>query len=286
MQEIDLAGNVLRETNATRLSEQVIAMGGQSNCTPSNTRVATQCLVGWIHHEARELSNGHILLLADVERVYTDGTQGSSPDHPVDVLGDMVIDLDRNLQLSWYWLSFDHMDVNRAAVLGELCLGSGSCGPLFLQPMANDWLHSNSIYYIPSDGNLLVSMRHQDWVIKIDYSNGTGTGNVIWRLGLGGDFTMNSSDSYPWFSHQHDVQFTGNTTTQLTVFDDGNTRVAMNPGENSRGQVLSVDESTMQASLAVNADLGVFSPALGSAQELSNGNFHFLPGLINPDRTR
>ena len=283
VQEIDLAGNVLRETNATRISEQVVALSGlQSNCTPANTQGA-QCLVGWLSHEVRPLANGHVLVLADVERIYTDGTQGSSPDNPIDVLGDMVIDLNANLQVVWYWNSFDHLDVNRAAVLGELCQGSGSCGPLYLQPVANDWLHSNSIYYIPSDGNLIVSMRHQDWVIKIDYSNGTGTGNVIWRMGLGGDFTMNSDDPYPWFSHQHDVQFAGNTTSLLTLFDDGNTRVAMNPGENSRGQVLNVDESTMQVSLAVNADLGVYSPALGSAQELSNGNFHFLPGLVNAD---
>ena len=29
-----------------------------------------------------------------------------------------------------------------------------------------------------TDGNILVSMRHQSWVLKIDYNNGAGTGNV------------------------------------------------------------------------------------------------------------
>ena len=55
----------------------------------------------------------------------------------------------------------------------------------------------------PADGNLIVSVRHQDWVIKIDYAHGHGDGHVIWRLGQGGDFAVISSDPSPWFSHQH-----------------------------------------------------------------------------------
>jgi hypothetical protein len=68
------------------------------------------------------------------------------------------------------------------------------------------------------------------------------------------------------------------------VFDDGNTRVVDNPGtpENSRGQVYQIDEDSMVATLVVNSDLGVYSPALGSAQLLSNGNYHFLPGFNSP----
>ena len=50
-----------------------------------------------------------------------------------------------------------------------------------------------------ADGNLLYSARHQDWLIKIDYANGAGSGRVIWRLGKDGDFTMRSDDPSPWF---------------------------------------------------------------------------------------
>ena len=28
----------------------------------------------------------------------------------------------------------------------------------------------------------MMSLRHQDWVIKIDYQNGAGTGAVIWNF--------------------------------------------------------------------------------------------------------
>ena len=36
----------------------------------------------------------------------------------------------------------------------------------------------------------MVSLRTQDWVIKIDYANGTGDGHVVWTLGQGGNFTI------------------------------------------------------------------------------------------------
>ena len=91
----------------------------------------------------------------------------------------------------------------------------------------SDWLHANSIAWSPEDGDLIVSLRSQDWVIKIDYGNGTGDGHVVWRLGQGGDFTINSSDPSPWFSHQHDVRYINDTT--IVLFDDGNTRHADRP---------------------------------------------------------
>src|SRR5262249_5782997 len=56
----------------------------------------------------------------------------------------------------------------------------------------NDWLHDNSVDLTP-DGNLLLSSRHRDWLIKIDYRNGEGSGKVIWRLGKDGDFRFDSS---------------------------------------------------------------------------------------------
>jgi hypothetical protein len=120
-----------------------------------------------------------------------------------------------------------------------------------------------------------------DWVVRIDYNNGTGSGNVVWRLGKDGDFTFNSSDPYPWFSHQHDSGYDFGTTQILSVFDNGNTRVAQLGSGNSRGQVLRLNESNMTATLLVNADLGTYSGALGSAAGLENGNFHFTSGFIN-----
>ena len=44
------------------------------------------------------------------------------------------------------------------------------------------------------------------------------------------------------------------------------------------GQEYVLNEQTMTATLVVNADLGDYSPALGSAQMLPNGNLVFNPG--------
>ena len=109
---------------------------------------------------------------------------------------------------------------------------------------------------------------------------------MIWRLGADGDFALASSDPYPWFTHQHDAGFETNGT--FTVFDNGNTRAADNPGvtENSRGQAYQIDEANRVATLVVNSDLGVYSNALGSAQRLGNGNYHFLAGFIAPGPTQ
>jgi hypothetical protein len=146
-----------------------------------------------------------------------------------------------------------------------------------LAALANDWTHGNSVQLTP-DGNILYSARHQDWVIKIDYRNGAGTGDILWRLGKNGDFQFLSSDPYPWFSHQHDANM--DASGILKVFDNGNLRNAADPTANSRGQVFQLDEVNHTATPLVNANLGDYSMALGSAQALPNGNYHFHLGYI------
>ena len=142
----------------------------------------------------------------------------------------------------------------------------------------------NSLNYIPSSGHLLISLRNQDWVAKLDYDNGTGTGAVIWEMGIDGSFTINSQNAFPWFTHQHDVEYELNGTTVLSLFDNGNTRAAENPGmvENSRGMVLNVDEASMTVTPILSQDLGVYCGGVGSAQRLDNGNYHFTAGYADP----
>ena len=120
---------------------------------------------------------------------------------------------------------------------------------------------------------MLISLRHQDWVIKIDYAGGTGSGALLWRLGAGGDFAINSADPCPWFSGQHDANFQDPGMTVLSLFDNANTlRAQCNPNGNSRGYVLNVNQATKQVTPTLLADLGAFSTGLGTAQ--------LLPGAI------
>lgn len=261
LREIDLAGNPVRETNLAAVNAQLAALGYET--------------IYGFHHDAQRLPDGSLVVLGYPERtVDINGT-------PTNYIGEMVIVLDQDFQVVWAWDAFDHLDVNRGPVLGEVTrLPMGPTAVVPLLP-AVDWLHVNAVALSPTDGNLILSARHQDWVIKIDYRNGAGDGHVIWRLGQDGDFTVNSTDTDPWFSHQHNAHYVGDST--LVLFDNGNTRRHSDSTANSRGQVWQLDEETMTATLVVNADLGSYSGALGAAQQLSNGNYSFTLGANGPE---
>lgn len=256
--KFDLAGNTVLETNAARVNEQLAEMG--MNAITS------------FHHEARELPDGRFLLLAGTERILKD-VQGPGE---VDVIGDTIVVLDANLQVVWAWDAFDHLDVSRLALADEKCVpGGGGCPAFYLAAQGNDWLHGNSLQLTP-DGHILYSARHQDWLIKIEYANGAGSGKVLWRLGKDGDFQMESSDAWPWFSHQHDGQILAGG--RVLVFDNSNARYEFDPAAQSRGQLIELDETKRTARLVLNVDLGAYAFALGSAQLLDNGNYHFNLG--------
>ena len=252
LREVDLAGDTLRETNIDAVNAELAARG----LSP---------IVDFTH-DAQRLPNGDTAVLA-IDRRFVD-VKGT----PKRYNGAMVLVLDRNFQVAWTWDAFDWLNVHRLPTLGE---------------GAADWLHANSVAWSPADGNLIVSLRSQDWVIKIDYANGSGDGHVIWKLGQGGDFKINSPDPSPWFSHQHDARYINDTT--LVLFDDGNVRKSKDPNAVSRGQELILDERTMVATLVVNARLGNYAFALGSAQMLPNGSLDFDSGfaqqsiVVTPD---
>jgi hypothetical protein len=257
LREIDLAGNPLRETNLDAVNAQLTALGHD-------------IIYGFSHDHIR-LANGDTAVLGYTERAID--IQGA----PTNYIGDMVFVLDPDFQVKWAWDAFDHLDVNRGPVLGEVC-HPGDTGPECVVPNlpAVGWLLVNAVSLSAADGNLVLSVRHQDWVVKIDYRNGEGDGHIIWRLGQDGDFTVNSTDPNPWFSHQHNAHYIDDST--LILFDNGNTRRASDPTADSRGQVWTLDEQAMTATLVVNAGLGNYSSALGAAQRLSNGNYSFTSG--------
>lgn len=283
VREIDLCGNTVRETNVARINEQLLPLG--------------RLKINAFHHEARRLPGGYIAVLGSDEKLVTNA-QGGTQQNPVDVLAAQVLVLDQNLQLTWAWDGFDFLDINRVAPLDEICHhGQIGCPVFFLASQANDWLHANSIQQTP-DGNLLVSLRHQDWLIKIAYGNGTGDGHVIWRMGYQGDFTMlnpptsslcttpDQQDAYQWFTHQHDANFQPQDPTVLSVFDNGNLRRAKcDTNGNSRGYVLNIDETNRNATLLLGADLGNYSIGLGTAELIpGSSNYHFELGWIFPGK--
>ncbi len=258
LREVDLAGNTIREMDVNTLGQKMEAIGADF-------------IPAYYHHDLLPLANGHLIVLTDFTKNFTDlpGYPGTTA-----VTGDGLIDLDENWNPVWSWNGFDYLDVNRH---------------LFGLP---DWTHSNALVYSPDDGNLLLSMRHQSWVLKIDYNNGAGTGNILWKLGYQGDFALTqdgvpTADPSMWFSFQHFpsiVSQTGPETT-LTIWDNGDFRLldtagdtCNDPGPNpcySRATVFQVDESAMVANLAWSNLPGFYSEWGGSINQLGNGNIEY-----------
>ncbi|MGA7852916.1 MAG: aryl-sulfate sulfotransferase [Candidatus Acidiferrales bacterium] len=257
IQEVDLGDNVVWQLTAAQLNQALAA----ATCTGCNITV-----IG-THHDFAPLPNGHLVVIAATQQVVSGTT----------VTGDVLIDLDQNHKPVWLWNEFDHLDINRRPY------------------MFPDWTHTNAILYSADDGNLIISIRHQNWLVKIDYNNGAGTGDIIWHLGYQGDFTLldadGSTDINPidWFYAQHGPSFvTSNTTGKfsLVLFDNGDDRgaavvaggtcgVTGQPACYSTVPVLNLDETAKTATLAFNPTTPDYSFFGGNAEALINGDVEY-----------
>lgn len=259
LQEVDLGGNVVWSMTAAQLNQAL------ANATCSGCNIS---VIG-THHDFAILPNGHIILIAAQEQTIS-GLTGYTTPQTVD--GDVLIDLDQNHNPVWVWNEFDHLDPNRH--------------PAGLP----DWTHTNAVVYSPDDGDLIVSSRHQSWVFKVDYHDGTGTGNILWKLGYQGDFTLQGGTApQDWQFGQHDanvISTNSSGTFQMTMFDNGFLRVIDSNGDvcgatgqpacYSRVPIFQIDETGKTATLQWVDNLSpVYSFFGGSARLLANGDIEF-----------
>lgn len=274
--ELDLLGNVIHETNIVIMGEQLAALGV---IHPSNP--TTPSRLADFNHDAVRLPSGDTVVIGLIEQGNT--SQAGGP--PGDVIGDAVMVLDRNFQLVWAWSTFGHININRKATLGDTCVTFTNGCPIldYLRSgqVAADWIHANSIWYT-GDGDLLLSMRSQDQLVKINYQNATGTANgqVLWLMGNGGNFTL--APGQTWFSHQHNATLNGTT---LSLFDNANATHNLY-GDSSRGLVITVNEAAKTADITTEAIMGCYSSAIGTAQILLSGNTWFLCGIPAADASQ
>jgi arylsulfate sulfotransferase len=252
LQEVDLSGKLIWQMTAADLNTTLAA----ATCAGCNITV------NGTHHDFVMLPSGHLILLAS--------TQQTISGNPLE--GDVLIDLDQNHHPVWLWNEFDHLDTSRHPMGGT------------------DWTHTNAVIYSPDDGNLIISIRHQNWLVKVNYNNGAGAGDIVWKLGYQGDFTLTGgTDPTDWFYAQHGPSFvTANTTGQfsLIVFDNGNDRTfptgqvlcgtTASSSCYSTVAVLQIDETAKKtATLAFHEMLSGFSYFGGNAEVLKNGDVEF-----------
>lgn len=257
LREIDLAGNTIRQTDVPTLNQALATSGFNLS------------ILG-LHHDLAPLPNGHTILLTDYVATVT-RTTGT-----VNIQADALIDIDENWNPVWVWKTTDHLDVNR----------------IVLDPI--DWTHANAVVYSPDDGNLILSMRNQSWVVKIDYANGNGTGNLLWTSGYQGNLALTGNNPAQWHYGQHFPFVIGEPsagTFQMAVYDDGNKRVVDSSGTTcgplpnpcyTRAVIYSIDETSLTSTELWEDNVApIFTPFIGSIEQLENGNVEFDLGVVS-----
>jgi arylsulfate sulfotransferase len=271
LREINLAGDTVREIEINDLN----ALLSVATCTECNVTLQS------LHHDVEPLPNGHWLVLGNTTMQLSPTTTPPLTNlPPATVLGDVIIDLDQNLKPVWAWNAFHHLDPNHHP---------------YLWP---DWTHANAVLYSKDDGNILISMRHENIVYKVAYQDGKGSGAIIWSLGQGGNLALkNGVDPTDWQYAQHYPSFFSSKTTgvfSLGVMDNGDDRIFANintcvsPGNPgclySTIPVFQIDENAMTATLTSHQILpaNLYSFFGGSVDLLPNANIEYdLCGLPN-----
>jgi arylsulfate sulfotransferase len=263
IREVNLAGVTVREISVDDLNASLAS----ADCAECRVRLNT------FHHDVEPLPNGHWLVLSNTTRALSAASEPPLTNTAATtVLGDVIVDLDENLRPVWVWNEFNHLDPNRH--------------PLSFP----DWTHTNAIVYSKDDGNLLVSIRHQNWVLKVKYADGAGDGSILWRLGQGGDFTLSGGTDQDWVYAQHLPAFFSPNTSgvfSLGVMDNGDDRTFSSDVTcDSEGAppclyttipVWQIDEGAKTATLTFHQKLptNLYSPWGGSVDLLENGNVEY-----------
>ena len=264
IREVNLAGDTVREITLNDLN----GLLATATCAECKVTLDT------FHHDVEPLPNGHWLVDANTTMQLSPTTTPPLTNAPpTTVLGDVIVDLDENLQPVWAWNEFNHLDPDRHPY------------------QFPDWTHSNAVVYSPDDGNILVSIRQQNWVVKVDYQDGKGSGAILWRLGEGGNFTLkNGVDPTDWEYAQHYPSFFSSNTTgvfSLGVMDNGDDRIFASgitcgaPGNPpclySTIPVFQIDENAMTATLTFHqiAPAAQYSFFGGSVDLLGNANIEY-----------
>jgi hypothetical protein len=270
MREINLAGDTVKEISISDLNAEL------------STATCQECqglVLQTFHHDVTPLPNGHWLALADVITTLSAKTTPPLTNAAEQrVLGDVIVDLDENLQPVWAWNEFNHLDPNRHPY------------------MFPDWTHTNAVLYSPDDGAIIVSIRHQNWVLKIDYHNGSGDGHIMWHLGEGGDFKLvGGVDPTDWNYAQHGPNFfTADSDRTAGVFylgmlDNGDDRLYPSSSKckpqatlpasclYSSIPVFKIDETAKTATLVFHQKLPANEYVIwgGNAQQLANGDIEY-----------
>ncbi|MFA6327574.1 MAG: aryl-sulfate sulfotransferase [Bacilli bacterium] len=225
-------------------------------------------LPGGYHHDYYEMENGDLLI--------------SSDNFPNGTVEDYIVLMDREsgtIKDKWDLTEILPQEEGKSAMWDEI-----------------DWFHNNAVWYDKINNSIVLSGRHQDAVISIDYE----TKELNWIIGDPTNwseemqkyfFTPETEDfDWQWAQHAAMVLPNGN----IFIFDNGNNRSKiasnyLNPNDNySRGVIYQIDTEEMKIKqvwqYGKERGSGFFSPYISDVDYYNEG--HYLVhsgGIANKD---
>ncbi len=182
-----------------------------------------------------------------VDNFPTSETDPSAPRRTANVEDNPIVEFDAQGNLLHMWSLVDMLDTTRIGY-GSLTSRPGGLG--------YDWVHANSVVHDPRDDSIVISLRHQDAVVKFSRS----TGELIWILGPHANWSPEFrrflltpvGEPFEWQYHQHAAEITSSGT--ILVFDNGNDRASPFDGKAriteaqnySRAVEYAIDEQNME----------------------------------------
>lgn len=277
--ELDFSGNTL-------------ASWSTPGRNPKYASGAIEISTPLFHHAVRELPNGNLAALSisirEMDDVPLSAEDINGPRGRRTYAGDTLVEFSRDGSIVNEHNFFDILDPQR--------IGHGHEIPFWdimeYAPGAADWTHANGFEYDPSDDSFIVSLRHQDCMMKINRPSGA----LKWILGTNDGWRAPWSEKllHPvgdtqlhWHSHDPSLRKDGT----LLMFDNGEAGAfPPNPPQPvdtliSRAVAYRIDEKTKtfeQTWSFGGPEVGTpYSIYIGGAQEMPNtGNVFITFGGI------
>ena len=220
---VSMADGLLVEMTATgEIKRQWYATGRYRDTAPPPGAIRIEAEN--IHHGVSQTADGNMLLLSMEVRVF-DNWHGSTrdqlaPRERASLVGDVIMEVRPDGKVVREHRMFDILDPYRISYSSRATYWwrrgyPGTC----------DWCHANGTFHDARDDSILVTLRTQDCIIKIDRR----TGELKWILGPHegwkgpwADKLLTPVGDVMWSYHPHDPAVTPAGT--ITCFDNGNHR--------------------------------------------------------------
>ncbi len=280
--EMDMTGNVIR---------MFYASGRPAGPVEGAIPIAAASM----HHQPHQMPNGNFLAMTAnarmIDNYFTSETDPDAPRATQPVVGDRFVEFTPEGEIVWSWDTFDHLDVYRWSYhLMEVYWHNRGF------PRHLDWTHGNGITYDPVDDSVIVSLRHQDAIIKIDKESD----RIRWILGDHGNWKspqkeklLEPAHDLRWHYHGHNPRVTVDRT--IVMYDNGLCRAQPYDPQAAphecfaRAIEYAVDEDsrTVREVWTSSDDDDpdrVISWAMGDAHRLPNDNMFIIDSTCLPQR--